>query len=84
MLRLTTRSTGRQETVLEAHGSVAGEYVALLAGELESQRRDGLLVLDLTGARYIDQAGVDLLRRWASEGLEVRGGSIFIRTLLEQ
>ena len=84
MLRLTTRSDDPQETVLEAHGSVAGDGVDLLADEVESQQRDGPLVLDLAGVRYIDQTGVELLRRWTAGGLRVRGGSFFIRALLGQ
>ena len=41
------------------------------------------LVLNLDGTRYIDRAGIDLLRRWSEERLTLRGASPFVQTLLE-
>jgi len=84
MLRLEIRSADTQTTVLEVHGSIAGEDITLLAEKVESQHREKPLILDLTGVRFIDQAGVALLREWAVERLEIRGESFFIRALLRQ
>jgi anti-anti-sigma regulatory factor len=39
--------------------------------------------LDLTGVDFIDEVGLDLLQRWIDRGLQLRGGSAFIRKLLE-
>jgi len=84
MLRLEIRSADAQKTVLEVHGSIAGEDIPLLAEKIASQRREKPLILDLTGVRFIDQTGVALLREWAAERLEMRGESFFIRALLRQ
>jgi hypothetical protein len=33
--------------------------------------------------QFIDERGLELLRRWAEEeGVEVRGGSLFVRAML--
>lgn len=85
MLRLVPQSQDPQETVLEAHGWITGESVPLLEQEGESwEREPGRLVLDLAGVRSIDRVGAALLRRWAAEGLLLRGGSAFVRELLRE
>ena len=33
---------------------------------------------------WLNQSSCDLLERWAQQGVELRGGSLFIRTLLER
>ena len=85
MLRLTVLSQTKEETVLEVEGWVSGEDVALL--EQEGTRLLGeteRLVLDLKGTRFIDRAGIALLRRWQGSGLVLRGASLFVRTVLEK
>jgi len=85
MLRLVNRSQSPEETVLEAHGRIAGTEVALLKGELE--RFDdlaGRLVLDLGGVRFIDQDGLKLLQCWKGKQLSLRSASAFVRMLLEE
>jgi len=84
MLRLTVTSQTSREIVLKVEGWVAGGKVALL--EEEGTRRlqqAEHLVLDLKGVRFIDQAGIALLKRWAGERLVLRNGSSFIQTLLQ-
>jgi hypothetical protein len=84
MLRLILRSQSPEEAVLEVHGWVAGADVALLAGEggrLLGQSR--WLVVQLDGVRFIDRAGLDLLEGLSGARLQVRGGSPFVRSLLQ-
>ena len=85
MVRLTIISQTREEVVLKVEGRVSGEDVALL--EEEGTRLLGeteRLVLDLKGVKFIDEAGVDLLRRWKGDELVLRGASPFVRTVLER
>ncbi len=84
MIRLVVQSQHPEETVLEVHGWLSGKHVAILQHEgtrlLEESKR---LVLDLKGVRFIDEAGIALLQRWCEKGAALRGGSWFVRTLLE-
>ena len=85
MLRLTVISQTREEGVLKVEGWVSGEDVVLL--EEEGTRLLGetkRLVLDLKDTRFIDRAGIALLRRWQGNGLVLRGASLFVRTVLEK
>ena len=84
MLRLTVTSQTSREIVLKVEGWITGGQVALLEEEgtrrLQQAER---LVLDLNGVRFIDRAGIALLKRWAGEWLVLRNGSSFIQTLLK-
>ena len=84
MLRLTVTSQTSREIVLKVEGWVAGGQVDLLEEEGARQLQEAeCLVLDLNGVRFIDRAGIALLKRWAGERLVLRGGSSFIQTLLQ-
>ena len=84
MLRITAVSQPRKGVILKIEGRVSGADVGLLEQEgtrwLQEVER---LVLDLTGVKFIDGAGIALLQRWSGERLVLRGGSPFVRTLLE-
>lgn len=83
MLRITLVSQTKEEAVLKVEGRVSGADVELLEQEgTRYLRNAGRLALDLTGVRFIDEAGVALLRRWSGERLALRGGSPFVRALL--
>ena len=84
MLRITVAKQTRKEVVLKVEGWVSGEEVGVL--EQEGARwiqQVGRLVLDLTEVRFIDDTGIALLKRWWGNGLVLRGGSPFVRSLLE-
>ena len=84
MLRLTATSQSECQVVLAVDGWVAGVDVALLEQEIARQLGDAEeLVLDLGGVRFIDKAGLALLERWSGHRLVLRGGSSFVRALLE-
>ncbi len=85
MLRLTLRSQSAEEVVLQVDGWVSRKAVDLLEQEgwcrLQEARR---LVLDLSGVRFIDRGGIALLQCWSGERLVLRGGSSFVRMLLQK
>lgn len=83
MLRITVVAQTKEEVVLKVEGWVSGEYVALLEQEGENWfQKAERLVLDLTGVQIIDGAGLALLKRWYGDQLVLRGGSLFVRSLL--
>ena len=83
MLRITLMSQDTKEAVLRIDGWVSEATVHLL--ERECSSRAGAaerLVLDLSGVKFIDQAGLSLLHRWTGGRLLLRGASSFVRMLL--
>lgn len=82
MLRISVASQSTEEAVLKLEGRVGREQVPLVEQELQA-RRGQRLVLDLEGVRHLDSAGLDLLERWHQAGVQLRGGSLFVRTLLQ-
>ena len=84
MLRITVAKQTREEVVLKVEGWVSGEEVGVLEQEgAHWLQQVGCLVLDMTEVRFIDDAGLALLKRWSGDRLVVRGGSPFVRSLLE-
>ena len=85
MLRITVVSQTREEVVLKVEGWISGEHVHVLEEEGERWlQRTRRLVLDLSGVRFIDNAGIGLLQHWWGDRLVLRGGSSFVRSLLEE
>jgi len=82
MLRVITRTADPGKMVIEVHGSIAEDDVAVLTSAVEAERVGRHLILDLHGVRFADQAGVDLLRRWTAEEMQMRGGSLYLLALL--
>lgn len=84
MLRISVASRGPPEIVLKLEGQVAREWVPLLDQEVRhwlGQRPR--VVLDLDGVQHLDHAALDLLERWHHQGVGLRGGSLFVKALLE-
>jgi hypothetical protein len=84
MIRLIVQGQTPEETMLQVDGWVSEENVSILEQEGtrllgETQR----LVLELDGVQFIDREGIALLKRWSWKRLELRGGSLFVRGLLE-
>ena len=85
MLRLTIISQSAEEIVLQADGWITGTYVELLERELRRYLQEAeRLVLDLQGVRSVDRAGIALLQASTDAELTLRGGSLFVRTLLQE
>ena len=85
MLRLTLMAQGPTEAVVAVDGWITGEEVGLLEREGERWLQEvSHLVLDLNGVRFIDQTGIELLKRWsAAEKLALHGGALFVQSLLQ-
>jgi len=84
MLRIMLIFRSAEEVILKVDGRLAGADVELLEREGEPYLREKkCLVLDLEGIRFIDQAGIDLLRRWSGKQLKLRHKSPFVRALLK-
>ena len=85
MLRLTIRSQTPGEAVLQVDGWLSGKDVSILEEEgLRLLGEVNRLVLDLKGVQFIDRAGIELLRSWWGDQLELRDGPPFVRALLEK
>ena len=84
MLRLTVLSQNPEEVVLKVEGWISEENVDVLAEEGERWlREDVCLVLDLSGVRFIEDAGIELLRRWHGDQVVLQEASPFVHALLE-
>ena len=84
MIRLTVTAQSLDQAELGVEGALAGAAVLLLEGEGDRLlQQSSCLVLELNGVQFIDRAGLALLKRWAGERLVLRGGSAYVRTLLE-
>ena len=85
MLRITVVSQSQEEVALKVEGWIGAGEAAVLEQEGDRYlRQGGRLVLDLNGVQNIDEAGVELLRRWSRKGLRLCGGSVFVRALLDR
>jgi len=94
MLRIDTISQTCQQVVLKLEGRLAGAEVDLL-DQIVTRWLELIdhLILDLKGVKFIDRAGIELLKSWVrlpllqengtGVRLSLRDGSRFIRTLLE-
>ena len=77
------RITRQLEHTIHLEGRLTRHEIGLLREVLRSSA-NGVAVLDLSRLAFVDEVGaaslVDLRRR----GLEIRGGSPFVRQLLEE
>lgn len=83
MLRITRVRQTSSDEAYALEGWLVDEQVRVLAetcgGALE---RGARLILDLEGVRFIDDAGLTLLQRWAEQGLRLHRASDFVGQLL--
>ncbi len=85
MLHLESVIDSSGHRVIAAHGQINGAAVKHLRDEMRAQTTAQVpLILDLSGVDAMDREGADLLLRWGEDGLTLRGGSLFIRTLLRE
>ena len=83
MVRLTVISQSREETVLKVEGWIHRADLAWLEQDVKRWLREAQrVVLDLDDVKLIAPAGIEALKRCAGDRLVLRGGSVFLRTLL--
>ena len=83
MIRITELSQSDEEVVLKVEGWLAGADVELLEEEgTRWLQQTDQLVLSLKGLQSIDPDGIQLLQRWAEEGVVLKDGSTVICILL--
>ena len=84
MVRITVISQTPEEILLKVEGWVSEAEVPLLEQVFTHSLREAQrLVLELKGVQFINRTGIELLQRWSGKRLVLRGGSPFIRMLLE-
>ena len=84
MLKITNESTLASVCCLKLEGWLSGPDVKTLEASGRRAISSGKgLVLDLTGLRYMDQDGIQLLESWAERDLQLIGVSSFFKLLLE-
>ena len=85
MLRISIKSQTPAQMVLQVEGALAGADVSVLERELRLRPRESCrLVLDMTGVKHIDEAGLSLLRRWTGRLGAIRAASPFMKALLAE
>ena len=85
MLRIVCESQTAEQVVLKVEGWVTATDVDLLEREGVRQLCQAKrLVLDIGGIKFIDVAGLSLLKTWSGDRLVLRGGSPFVRALLAE
>ncbi len=75
--------TRRTDHALRLEGRLTRYEVGLLREALRAPGQ-GCAFVDLTGLVFADEAGAAALRDLGRRGLELRGGSAFVRQLLEE
>ena len=84
VLRITLEEGSRPRTTLKLEGSVAGEWTALLERECHGLLRSwGALSLDMQGVNFVDRTGIEALGRLDRAGVEIRGCTDPVASVLE-
>ncbi len=84
MLRITALREGRWLVRLKLEGQIVSDWVALLEDEcLESLREDQTVVLDFSAVTFVDCAGVAMLKKIATDSLQIVNVSPLVADLLQ-
>jgi anti-anti-sigma regulatory factor len=78
------RITRRPDRSVRLEGRLTRYEVALLREALRASSSSAAEALDLADLAFVDEAGAAALSELRSRGLELRGGSPFVRQLLEE
>jgi anti-anti-sigma regulatory factor len=82
-IRMTCSAEGA-EAVIRIEGALDARSAPDLERLIECLPTDRPRFLDLSGLTQIDAPGRDAIVRAARAGVQVRGGSVYIRRLLEE
>jgi ABC-type transporter Mla MlaB component len=77
------RITRHLQHALRLEGRLTRHEVGLLS-EVFRSAANAVAVVDLTSLVFLDEAGAAALLDLERRGLEIRGGSAFVRQLLEE
>jgi anti-anti-sigma regulatory factor len=84
MLRITPIEGGNHRVLLRLEGRLAGPWVSELSEVCEEALGNGnSLVLSLAEVSFLDTAGVDLLTKLQTSGVEVVDCSMFVKEQLK-
>jgi len=84
MLRITQLTTHRETPCLRVEGRLVGDWVQVLALEIEKARAQTLaLTLDLAGVEFADSQALSLLDAVIERGVELTACSPLLTSLLE-
>lgn len=84
MLRITLIPDAAGGVCLQVEGRLAGEWIALLEGELEKASRGGLaLSLDLAAVDFASPPAIEMLRAALARGVRLSACAPFLFNLLE-
>ncbi len=84
MLRITPIESGNPRVVLRLEGRVSGPWVSELNAVCEKALSNAApLVLSLAEVSFLDTAGVDLLTRLQTRGVEMVDCSMFVKEQLK-
>lgn len=84
MLRITTIDEVGQTVRLKVEGRVVGEWVTEFdhtCTVLLAQKKK--IVLDFSGVSFIDQRGIDAVKKILGKKVKIIGSSLWVQTLLE-
>ena len=84
MLRITPLQSGNHKVVLRLEGRISGPWVRELGETCASAMSAGdILVLNLAEVSFLDMAGVQMLTRLQTRGVELVDCSLFVSEQLK-
>jgi hypothetical protein len=86
MLRIITKERGTTYR-LELHGSIAGEWIAVLERhwrDILNRVPSATIAVGLSNVGFIDRDGQELLRRMAERGVKLDGAGLMNRYVIER
>jgi anti-anti-sigma regulatory factor len=85
MLRITKIEQNGSPVTLRLEGKLSDQWVALLEGEcraLISQKK--MVLLDFSDVTFIDDRGVEMIRRLPASSIRIINGDSFIEDLIDR
>ena len=86
MLRIITRQRGTTYR-LELHGTIAGEWIAVLErhwNDIRATVPSAIVAVGLSNVVFIDRDGEALLRRMAERGVKLDGAGLMNRYVIDK
>jgi len=85
VLRITTIEENGSPVTLKLEGKVHAEWVTLLEQECETViRQNKMVLLDFSEVTYLDDSGVEMVRRLPAQSVRIIKGGAFIKDLIDR